>query len=108
MFSFSVVAAVNADNTEVNKRDQQTHEITADKHGTSEKDIKISSELRRLLVNDKSLSTYAQNVKIITVNGDVTLKGPLKSIQEQKAVVSKAKNLSGVSKVLNRTEVVKE
>tara|TARA_B110001454_G_scaffold219204_1_gene252251 strand:- start:67120 stop:67446 length:327 start_codon:yes stop_codon:yes gene_type:complete len=106
MFLLSGLAAVNADNTEVNKRDRQNQEITADKHGTSEKDIKISAELRQQLVNDKSLSVYAQNIKIITVNGEVTLKGPVKSVQEQRSVVSKAKKVSGVSNVLNKTEVV--
>lgn len=106
MFSLSVLAAVNVDNTEVNKRDRQNQEITADKHGTSENDIKISASLRQLLVNDTSLSTYAQNIKIITVNGEVTLKGPVKSVQEQRTLVSKAKKVSGVSRVSNKTEVV--
>ncbi len=106
MFSLSGLAAVNADNTKVNKRDRQNQEITADKHGTSEKDIKISSDLRQLLVNDKSLSVYAQNIKIITVNGEVTLKGPVRSVQEQRALISKAKKVWGVSNILNKTEVV--
>ena len=108
MFSLSLSAAVSADNTEVNKRDQQAQEITADKHGTSEKDIKISADLRQALVNDKSLSTYAQNIKIITVNGEVTLKGPVKSVQEQRTLVTKAKKVAGVANVLNKTEVVTE
>jgi len=108
MFSLSVSAAVSADNTKVNKRDQLAQERTADKHGTSDKDIQISSDLRQALVNDKSLSTYAQNIKIITVNGEVTLKGPVKSVQEQRTLVSKAKKISGVSNVLNMTDVVTE
>lgn len=108
MFSLSLSAAVSADNTEVNKRDRQAQEITADKHGTSDRDVKISAELRKALVNDKSLSTYAQNIKIITVNGEVTLKGPVKSIQEQRALAAKAKSVAGVANVLNKTEVVTE
>jgi hyperosmotically inducible protein len=106
MLSISALAAVKADNTEVNKRDRQNQEITADKHGASEKDIKISADLRQLYVNDKSLSVYAQNVKIITINGEVTLKGPVQSLQEQRSLVSMAKKVSGVSNVLNKTEVV--
>lgn len=96
------------DNTEINKRDQRASEKTADKHGTSEKDVKISSQLRQALVKDSSLSTYAQNIKIITVNGEVTLKGPVRTAVEQKALVNKAKNVSGVTRVLNETDVVKE
>jgi len=108
MLSLSLSAAVSADNTRVNKRDQQNQEITADKHGTSEKDIKISADLRQSLVIDKSLSTYAKNIKIITVNGNVTLKGPVKSVQEQRALLSRAKSVPGVSNVLDKTEVVTE
>jgi hyperosmotically inducible periplasmic protein len=108
MFSVMGVSAIQADNSAKNKRDQQAHEITADKHGTSEKDIKISSTLRQALVNDSALSTYAQNVKIITVNGEVILKGPVKTVQEQNALVSAAKKVSGVTNVVNKTEVVTE
>ncbi|MBL7543298.1 MAG: BON domain-containing protein [Bdellovibrionaceae bacterium] len=108
MMSLGSLAATQPDNTELNKRDQRGRELTADKHGTSEKDIKISAELRQAVVNDKSLSTYAQNIKIITVNGEVTLKGPVKSVQEQRALLSKAKAVGGVAKVHNNTQIVTE
>lgn len=104
-----VHAAVEADNSAINQREQKnSYALTADKHGTSEKDIKISSEIRQALVSDSALSLYAQNVKIITINGEVTLKGPVKTESEKKALGNKAKNVAGVSKVLNRTEVVRE
>ena len=102
-------AAVEADNSAINQREQRNgYALTADKHGISDQDIKISSEIRKALVGDNSLSLYAQNVKIITVNGEVTLKGPVKTSTEKKALANKAKNVAGVLKVLNRTEVVTE
>lgn len=103
--SMPALSAVEADNSALNKRDQQAQEKTADKHGTSEQDIKISSQLRQSIVKNKTLSTYAQNIKIITVNGEVTLKGPVKSSQEQKALVSAARKVSGVTQVVDQTQV---
>ena len=111
VFSLVGVAhsAIEVDNSAINQREQKnSYALTADKHGTSERDIKISSQIRRALVSDSSLSLYAQNVKIITVNGEVTLKGPVRSSVEKKALAIKAKNVAGVLKVLNRTEVVTE
>lgn len=106
VFSWSAMSAVGADNSVVNKRDRGAQERTADKHGTSEADIKISSQIRQSLVNDRNLSTYAQNIKIITVNGEVTLKGPVKSIQEQTSLTATAKKISGVKRVVDQMDIV--
>jgi hyperosmotically inducible protein len=56
-------------------------------------------------MNDKSLSTYAHNVKIITQDGQVTLKGPVRSEDEKKAVEAKAAEIAGESKVANELDV---
>lgn len=106
LFVVTSHAATEPDNTAVNKRDQKDQEVTAEKHGTSKKDIQISSQLRQAIMNDKELSLYAQNIKIITVNSEVTLKGPVKSAKEQELLVNKAKSISGVSHVIDKTEVV--
>ena len=86
---------VKADNTKVNMRDRSAIEMTADRQGTSKPDREITRELRKALMADKGLSTYAHNIKIITKNGAVTLKGPVKSEQEHKAVLNTAMTVLG-------------
>jgi hyperosmotically inducible protein len=100
-------ANVESDNSAINKRDKKNdYALTADKQGASKADIRISSEIRKSLLSDNSLSLYAQNIKIITVNGLVTLKGPVKTLMEQKSLTDKAKNVAGVSKVVNQTDLM--
>lgn len=62
-------------------------------------------DIRRSIVQDKSLSTYAHNVKIISQNGMVTLKGPVRSEEEKAAVESKAAEIAGKDKVTSQLEV---
>ena len=84
------MTAVKPDNTKINQRDRNDAEMTADKQGSAKPDREITREIRRALMRDKGLSTYAHNVKIITKNGLVTLKGPVKSEQERQAVLNAA------------------
>ena len=56
-------------------------------------------EIRKSIVDDKSLSTYAHNVKIIAQNGQVTLKGPVHSEEERRSIESKATEVAGAGKV---------
>ena len=84
-----------ADNTKINQRDRSQKELTADQQGETKQDREITQKIRRALVNDKSLSTYAHNVKIITVGGMVTLKGPVRSEEEKRAVEEKAAQIAG-------------
>ncbi len=94
-----------ADNTGINKRDQSQSEQTADQQGQSKADIDLTQQIRRSIVNDKSLSVDARNVKIITINGFVTLKGPVASEQEKRAVEQKAVRLAGTDKVKSELDV---
>ena len=55
----------------------------------------MAREVRRALVADKSLSPYAHNVKVIAQNGVITLKGPVRSDQEKRAVEAKAADAAG-------------
>src|SRR5881394_2455188 len=66
---------VPADNTKVNQRDRNANEPTADQQKENTSDRQLTAQIRREIVKDKSLSTSAHNVKIITQNGAVTLKG---------------------------------
>lgn len=86
-----------ADNTARNKN-QAT---TADDQGTSPADIDLAKKIRKSVSDDKTLSTYAHNVKIIVNNGAVTLRGPVRTEVEKKAVESKAAALAGSAKVTN-------
>src|SRR5678816_2145649 len=67
------------DNTKVNARDRSPSQATADQQTNTRSDIEITRDIRRAIVNDKTLSTYAHNVKVITKHGEVTLKGPVQT-----------------------------
>jgi hyperosmotically inducible protein len=89
------------DNTKANKTDQ----LSADKQKNGKHDLAITRDIRRALVADKSLSTYAHNVKVITANGEVTLKGPVRSEEERKAVEAKAVEVAGQGRVANELTI---
>jgi len=93
------------DNTKTNKRDRSASEPTADQAKENESDREIMRNIRKAVVGDESLSTYAHNVKIIAQNGKVTLKGPVKSEQEKRAVEAKATEVAGAGNVLNQLAV---
>jgi len=93
-----------ADNTKVNKRDQNSGQPTADKQkGRSDADI--TREIRRAITGDKAMSTYARNVKIVTQNGDVTLRGPVRSEEEKKNIEAKAAEVAGPTHVKNEIDI---
>jgi osmotically-inducible protein OsmY len=94
-----------ADNTKVNQRDQNANEPTADQQKDNRSDRDITQQIRQSIVKDKSLSTYAHNVKVITQNGQVTLKGPVRSDDEKQAVEAKAAEIAGQGKVTNQLDV---
>ena len=96
---------VPADNTKVNQRDRNQNEPTADQQKDNTNDRQLTAQIRRAIVKDKSLSTTAHNVKIISQNGAVTLKGPVKSEEEKQAIESKATEIAGSGKVNNELQV---
>jgi hyperosmotically inducible protein len=94
-----------ADNTKVNQRDHNKSEPTADQQKNTPADRQLVQQIRKALVSDKSLSTYAHNVKVIAQNGAVTLKGPVKSEEEKQAVEAKAGEIAGADKVTSEIQV---
>jgi len=98
----SILAAQDADNTSANKDGGKT----ADQQKESKNDREITRQIRKALVADKSLSTYAHNVKVITMNGIVTLRGPVRSEDEKSSIEAKAKAVAGVNDVKNELAVV--
>jgi hyperosmotically inducible periplasmic protein len=93
------------DNTKVNERDKNKSEPTADQQKDNRSDRDITQQIRQSVMNDKSLSTYAHNVKIISQNGMVTLKGPVRSDDEKRVVEAKAAAIVGQDKVTSQLEV---
>ncbi len=96
---------VAPDNTKVNERDRQAGEPTADSQGNSRSDVDTTKKIRQSIRKDKALSTYAQNVKVITQDGMVTLKGPVRSDAEKQAIEAKAAEIVGQDKVVSEIAV---
>ena len=99
-------ASTQPDNTKLNQRDRQPGEPTADQQKENSSDRELAKQIRQSFVHDKSLSTYAHNVKVIAEGGKVTLKGPVHSEEEKNALGAKAAEIAGASNVDNRLEVV--
>jgi len=94
------------DNTKVNKRDRDPGQATADQQSNSQGDRDLTRQIRQAIVKDKSLSSYAHNIKVITLNGEVTLKGPVNTEEEKQAIGAKAAEVVGnPDKVHNQIEV---
>jgi hyperosmotically inducible protein len=93
------------DNSKTNQRDRDKSAATADRQKMSPEDRELTRKIRATIVADKSLSTYAHNVKIITRDGKVTLKGPVRSTEEKTAVFSKAREIAGEGNVTDDMDV---
>jgi len=89
------------DNTKVNK----AGEINAASQKNGKNDLAITRDIRRSIVADKGLSTYAHNVKVISENGHVTLKGPVRTEDERNAIFAKAVEVAGKDRVANELTV---
>jgi hyperosmotically inducible periplasmic protein len=94
------------DNTKTNQGDASKNAKTADQQKMNPADRETTKKIRSALMDDKSLSTYAHNIKIITTDGMVTLKGPVRSEDEKSAIEAKARQIAGDSNVTNNLTVV--
>jgi osmotically-inducible protein OsmY len=102
----SAAAAQTApDNTKVNKRDRADGALTADQAKQNTPDVELAKKIRAALTDDDTLSTYAQNVKVIVRDGKVTLKGPVRSAAEKTAVAAKAIEIAGKEHVTNSLSI---
>jgi hyperosmotically inducible protein len=93
------------DNAKSNQVDPSNRTATADAQSNQRTDVDLSKRIRQSLIADKSLSTYAHNVKIVTVNGSVTLNGVVRSANEKSMVESKAAEIAGKNNVTNSLKV---
>jgi hyperosmotically inducible protein len=93
------------DNSKTNKRDRDKSSPTADRQKMNATDRDLAKRIRSAIVDDKSLSTYAHNIKIVAQDGKVTLKGPVRSEEEKSAIEAKAIEVAGAANVINQLEV---
>ena len=107
LFSWSALAQDTpaADNTSKNQRDRSGETATSGDQSNSQEDVQITAAIRRAVVGDKSLSMTAKNVKIITANGTVTLRGPVNNDEEKTKIAELAQSAAGNAKIDNQLEV---
>ncbi|EHJ46421.1 transport-associated protein [Solidesulfovibrio carbinoliphilus subsp. oakridgensis] len=99
--TMKTVPPSDADNSRQNQMSSHPGQMNADKQGNQKADTEITRQIREAVTDDKSLSTYAHNVKIITKNGKVFLKGPVRTAEERTNIGEKAAAVAGAENVTN-------
>jgi hyperosmotically inducible periplasmic protein len=111
LLGLGTVATANAvtptapNNSAVNVRDRAPGALTAGQQSNAKSDLELTREIRRAVMKDDSLSMLAHNVKIVSLNGDVTLRGPVNSKHERAAIGKEARAIAGTANVDNQLEV---
>ncbi len=98
-------AIVSPDNTAKNERDRSGETMTPGDQSNSSEDLKITTSIRRAIMKDSSLSMIAKNIKIITVNSEVTLRGPVKTAEEKIKIGQLAQTTVANVKIDNQLEL---
>lgn len=93
------------DNTRTNQRDRVNGQVTADQQGNSKADVDRTAAIRRSISKQKGLSTSARNAKVITLDGQVTLRGPVRDQAEKDLLGKLAAEVAGAHNVRNELEV---
>jgi hyperosmotically inducible periplasmic protein len=93
------------DNTKTNQGDASKDATTADQQKMNPADRNTTRQIRKSIMQDKSLSMYAHNIKIITQDGKVTLKGPVRSEEDKASIEAKAIAVAGADNVTDQLEV---
>jgi hyperosmotically inducible periplasmic protein len=107
--SLAALAADNEkakpDNTATNERDRSGETKTSGDQSNNSADLKITQAIRQALMKDRELSTTAKNIKVVTANGHVTLRGPVKTVQEKAKVDQIARSVAGSAQIDDQLEV---
>ena len=107
--SLSALAADNEktkpDNTATNQRDRSGKTLTSGDQSNSSGDLKITQAIRQAIMKDSGLSATAKNIKIITTNGQVTLRGPVKTAQEKSKIDQLARSSAGGAQINDQLDV---
>jgi len=98
-------ASKPADNTGRNVRDRSDAAVTPGNQSNDKADLELTRQLRRAITENKQFSTSAKNIKIVTQNGKVTLRGPVKTDAEKQQIADLVKGTEGVLSVDNELEV---
>lgn len=98
-------AQTKPDNTAANKADRSVTATIAEQQSNKKNDLETTRKIRQAIVGDKSLSTYAHNVKIVTMQGKVTLRGPVRTESEKESVQAKAAEVVGPTNVVNDVSI---
>lgn len=106
-FNYNLFAVTAPDNSKVNERMEDNKELNSQDQGASDVDIRLTQRIRRDVVNQDDLSTAAKNIKIITIGGKVTLKGPVKTMDEKNKIQNIAVRVAGAQNVANEITVIK-
>ena len=93
------------DNTATNERDRSGETKTSGDQSNSSADLKITQAIRRALMKDRGLSTTAKDIKVITANGQVTLRGPVKTAQEKAKIDELARSAAVGAKIDDQLDV---
>jgi osmotically-inducible protein OsmY len=109
----AIVAAALAagqapDNSKTNQRDRNSDSPTADQQKMNKADSDLVQKIRQSVYADKTLSTYAHNVKIVAQDGHVTLRGPVRNQTERDQIQAKAVAIAGADSVTNQLEIAPE
>ena len=94
-----------ADNTATNERDRSGESQTSGDQSNSSADLKTTQAIRQALMKDSELSMTAKNIKVVTANGQVTLRGPVKTMQEKSKIDQIARPAAGGAKIENQLRV---
>lgn len=106
--SFSAFAGDNAvapDNSGINERDRSSQSRTADDQSQSKGDVELAAKIRRAVVARSDLSVDGQNIKILAMNNQVTLRGPVKDAKERAAIEKLVRTTAGTATVDNQLEI---
>ena len=108
-FSLAALAAddknVNPDNTGKNERDRSGETQTSGDQSNSSADLKTTQAIRQALMKDSELSATAKNIKVITADGHVTLRGPVRTAQEKSKIDELAKSAAGGAQIEDQLEI---
>lgn len=96
--------SMDKDNTGINVRDRDMKTMTPTDQSETEADRVLTQRIRAAIIEDNNLSTDAKNIKIITINGVVTLRGPVLNEAEKANIARKLNSLIGVQRVDNQLE----
>jgi hyperosmotically inducible protein len=105
LLAAGAMAQTLPDNTKANQRDRSSTAVTADQGKNNAADRELAQKIRKSIVSDSSLSTYAHNVKVIAQGGKVTLKGPVRTAEEKQSIEQKAAEVAGAGNVTDEITV---